>query len=227
MLTAIAIVPSAPVLVPDLAGAAAAELDDLRHAVFAAAATLPSRWTAVGVGPADSVVSPHCTATFAGYGVDLRVALSRSAALVQDAPLCALMAAWIRGEVNPGAVADVRVFCRDHDDDAAIRHGTALRDEIEADPEPLGVLVVADGAHTLTPAAPGGHDPESVRVQEALDDALATGDTAALAEVPASVPSRVVWHVLAGFAGTGPRSAQEFFRGAPYGVGYFAGVWQP
>ncbi|MGC1808035.1 MAG: hypothetical protein WA752_29365, partial [Mycobacterium sp.] len=24
-----------------------------------------------------------------------------------------------------------------------------------------------------------------------------------------------------------PRSAKELYRAAPYGVGYFAGVWQP
>ncbi len=55
MLSAIAIIPSAPVMVPELAGAAAAELADLREAVFAAAASLPTRWIAVGVGPADAV----------------------------------------------------------------------------------------------------------------------------------------------------------------------------
>jgi hypothetical protein len=31
--------------------------------------------------------------------------------------------------------------------------------------------------------------------------------------------------VLAGLGG--PRSAAELYRGAPYGVGYFVGVWQP
>lgn len=43
MLSAIGIVPSAPVLVPELAGAAAAELADLGAAVIAAASLLPKR----------------------------------------------------------------------------------------------------------------------------------------------------------------------------------------
>ena len=80
MLSAIAIVPSAPVMVPELAASAAEELADLREAVFAAASSLPPRWIAVGVGPADTVVGPGQTGTFAGYGVDLRVALSPDAA---------------------------------------------------------------------------------------------------------------------------------------------------
>jgi hypothetical protein len=33
--------------------------------------------------------------------------------------------------------------------------------------------------------------------------------------------------VLAGLAGPAPTAARELFRGAPYGVGYFVGVWTP
>jgi hypothetical protein len=33
--------------------------------------------------------------------------------------------------------------------------------------------------------------------------------------------------VLAGLAEPEARSCTEFYRGAPYGVGYFVGVWQP
>jgi hypothetical protein len=64
-------------------------------------------------------------------------------------------------------------------------------------------------------------------VQAALDDVLACGDTAALARLPRSVVGRVAYQVLAGLAGRPPRSAKELYRGAPYGVGYFAGVWYP
>jgi hypothetical protein len=33
--------------------------------------------------------------------------------------------------------------------------------------------------------------------------------------------------VLAGLAEPAPRSVKELYRAAPYGVGYFTGVWQP
>jgi hypothetical protein len=215
-------------MVPELAASAATELADLREAVFAAAAALPQRWIAVGVGPADAVVGPDQAGTFAGYGVDLRVALSDDAVGAPgELPLCALVTGWLRGRVKPQARADVRVYSDNHSSDAAIELGGRLRDEVDDADDPVGVLIVADGVHTLTPPAPGGYDPASIPVQAALDDALACGDTAALARLPRSVVGRVAYQVLAGLAGRPPRSAKELYRGAPYGVGYFAGVWFP
>jgi hypothetical protein len=228
VLSAIAIIPSAPVMVPELAGAAAAELTDLKGAVFAAAASLPMRWIAVGVGPTDAVIGPEIVGTFGGYGLDLRVALSPEAAgAPAELPLCALIAGWARAQVKPEARAEVRVYADDLEGDAAQHHGRRLRAEIDAATDPIGVLVVADGAHTLTAGAPGGYDPDSMPVQAALDDALAHGDAAALTRLPDGVVGRVAYQVLAGLTGVAPRSAKELYRGAPYGVGYFVGVWQP
>ena len=83
-------------------------------------------------------------------------------------------------------------------------------------------------AHTPSPRpAPGGYDPDSIPVQHALDDALAGGDAAALTRLPATIVGRVAYQVLAGLTEPAPRSAKELYRGAPYGVGYFAGVWKP
>ena len=62
--------------------------------------------------------------------------------------------------------------------------------------------------------------------QAALDDALASGDTAALARLPEGVVGRAAYQVLAGLAGPNI-SARELIRGAPFGVGYFAGLWLP
>ncbi len=61
------------------------------------------------------------------------------------------------------------------------------------------MLVVADGAHTLTPPAPGGYRPRGrYPAQAALDDALAAGDAAALTRLPDSIVGRVAYQVLAG-----------------------------
>jgi hypothetical protein len=234
VLGAIAIVPSAPVLVPELAGAAAAEVADLTAAVLAAASLLPSRWIAVGTGAADEVLGPDgpdSRGTFAGFGADVRVALAPQArdgaGPPPDLPVCALLAAWVRGRARPEASVQVRVYRRDHDADAALARGRQLRAEIDRAPDPIGVLVVADGANTLTPAAPGGYRPGDADAQLALDDALANGDVAALAQLPPQILGRVAFQVLAGLTEPGPRSAKELYRGAPYGVGYFAGAWQP
>jgi hypothetical protein len=225
MLTAVAIVPSAPVVVPQLAGAAAGEIADLRHAMFAAAGALPDRWVAIGVGAADDVVGPDAAGTFAGYGADVRVGLSPDAGDVRDLPPCALITGWVRGEVAPAAHAVVHVF-GDRSADDAMRRGAELRAAIDARPRPTGVLVVADGANTLTPSAPGGYDPSSITAQATLDDALATGDVVVLATASSNT-GRVAWQVLAGLAGLPPRFAKELYRGAPFGVGYFVGVWDP
>jgi hypothetical protein len=231
VLSAIAMIPSAPVMVPALAGAAATEVADLGEAVLAAAASLPPRWVAVGVGDADAVIGSEQSGTFAGYGVDVPVRLSPSEEALHDVPaelpLCALITGWVRGQAKPRAHAEVRVYARHHDADAALSRGRRLRAELEQESEPVGVLIVADGVHTLTPPAPGGYDPDGVPVQHALDEALACGDVAALTGLSAAVVGRVAYQVLAGLTEPAPRSAKEFYRGAPYGVGYFAGVWQP
>jgi hypothetical protein len=233
VLSAIAIVPSAPVMVPELAGAAAAETAELRQAAVTAVAALPQRWIAVGAAVADEVCAPPSVGTFAGYGVDIRVGLSAEAAAAADAgappavlPLCALITAWLRGVAHPDALAVVRALRGDHPAEAAVAVGRQVRRDAEDADEPVGVLVVADGAHTLTPPAPGGYDPHSISAQAALDDALAAGDTAALTRLPAGIVGRVAYQALAGLTDA-PRSAKELYRGAPYGVGYFVGVWTP
>ena len=228
VLSAIAIIPSAPVMVPELASTAAEELAELRQAVFTAAGSLPSRWIAVGVGAADAVVGPDAAGTFAGYGVDRRVTMSPGAAEApRELPLCALIAGWVRGQAKPEAQAEVRVYAADHDVNAALARGRRLRAEIDEAVDPVGVLVVADGAPTLAPPAPGGYEPDSIPDQAALDDALAAGDAAALTRLPETIVGRVAYQVLAGLIEPEPRSAKELYRGAPYGVGYFVGVWQP
>lgn len=228
-MSAIAIVPSAPVLVPELAGAAGAEIGDLAAATLAAAAFLPERWVVVGTGPADDEFGPDAVGTFAGFGVDVRVRLSpQSGAESEQAafPVSALLGGWVRGQAQPQASAEVRVYRSDHDVDTALARGRQLRAEIDRLPESIGVLVVADGANTLTPAAPGGYDPDNAVAQRALDEALAGGDVTELTRLPGQILGRVAFQVLAGLAEPGPRSTKELYRGAPYGVGYFAGVWQ-
>ena len=228
MLSTIAIIPSAPVLVPELAGAAADEVAELRAAMVAAVAALPPRWVVVGVGAGDAVVGPESVGTFAGFGADLVVRLSPEASGPPvELPLCALIAGWMRDQAQPDARAEVRVFAARHDSDAVLALGRQLRNETEQSTEPTGVLVIADGANTLTPAAPGGYHPADVDVQRVLDDALGCGDVAALTRLPEQVVGRMAFGVLAGLAEPAPRSAKELYRAAPYGVGYFAGVWQP
>lgn len=225
VLAAIALTPSAPLLVPELSGAAA-EVVPLREAAIAAAAVLPDQWIAVGVGPAGETYTAT-RGSFAGYGADVGVALCpRANGPLVAMPLCALITGWLRGQVNPGAFVTVRVYAADLDAQAAVACGRTLRAEIDGDARPIGVLVVADGANTLTEAAPGGFDPGAEAGQSALDDALSVGDPAALVRLAGGAVGRVAYQVLAGLAEPGPAASRELARGAPYGVGYFVGVWE-
>ncbi|BBX22223.1 hypothetical protein MTER_16340 [Mycolicibacter terrae] len=222
MLGPIAIMPSAPVLVPELAGTAP-EAAELRAAALAAAGSLPPRWVALGAG-GDGTYGPDSAGSFAGFGADVAVRLSPHADRPADLPLCALVAGWVRGRLRP----DASVVVHAHTEPAAaLAAGRRLRAEIERSREPIGVLVLADGANTLTAAAPGGHIPADVGVQRALDDALAAGDVAALAELPPQVVGRAAFAALAGLAATPPHAATQLYCDAPYGVGYFVGVWEP
>lgn len=222
MLGALAIMPSAPVLVPELAGSAP-EAAELRAAALAAAGSLPSRWVALGAG-SDGTYGPGGAGSFAGFGADVAVRLSPGAAGPADLPLCALVAGWVRGQLRPDSEVVVHAYT---DPGAALAGGRRLRAQIEQSPEPIGVLVLADGANTVTAAAPGGHHPADVGIQRALDDALAGGDVAALVGLPPQVVGRAAFAALAGLAGDRPRIATQLYRDAPYGVGYFVGVWEP
>ncbi|MGE2727902.1 hypothetical protein ACQI4F_00340 [Mycolicibacterium vaccae] len=234
MLSAIAIVPSAPVLVAELAGDAAAETTALRAAATTAAAALGPRWIVLGAAESDGRYGPQSRGTFAGYGADVPIALSPGAlspgaldAAPVPLPLCVLIAGWLRGVAAPAAEAEVLALSSGLDPDDAWGRGQELRAELDRTGEPVGVLVVADGFPTLTAAAPGGYDPQSVDTQTVLDDALAAGDAEALRQTPPGVVGRVAYQALGGLAAPGPRATEELYRGAPYGVGYFVGLWTP
>lgn len=229
MLRAIALIPSAPVMVPELAGGATAELGDLLSAVASAVADLPDRWVVIGTGPSDDdVIGSGAVGTFAGYGADVRVRLApHGADAPRPLPLCALVAGWVRGRHAPDAHAEVWVYADDLDVASAVVRGRALRAEIDGSDASVGVLVIADGANTLTPTSPGGFEPASIDVQRDLDDALSGGDVGGLLRLPDGVGGRVAFQVLAGLVEPAPSAAHELYRGAPYGVGYFVGTWTP
>ena len=81
VLAAIALIPSPPVLVPHLAGAAAGEVAGFRDAaLFTAAAGLPDRWVVIGAARAvtSSARTPAARSLNCG-GVDVPVTLSPQA----------------------------------------------------------------------------------------------------------------------------------------------------
>ncbi|KAA0023348.1 class III extradiol dioxygenase subunit B-like domain-containing protein [Antrihabitans cavernicola] len=240
MFTAAALVPSPPVLVPELNGAdatATAELRDAALAVVTRLADSASVWTVLGTGATEQTISSDAVGSFAGFGVDVPVSLSPDPASTPDLelPLAALVAGWLRGRVAPHAVVDVRIFARDSSPMACADAGARLRRDLDADPQPHGLLVIADGANTLTPKAPGSFDPRSPEFQNELDEALAAGDCAAIAQLDPVVCEefgafgRAAWQVLASvFDSVDDKpDATTLYSSAPFGVGYHVGLWMP
>lgn len=255
-----AVIPSPPVLVPALCGGASAAgagsvsgpgaaqtpesaVIELRGAVLAAGAALAEatpHWTVLGTGPSERSYAADTVGTFRGFGVDVRVNLggpgAESAADPDpELPLAVLVAGWLRAAVAPHVSAQARVLAADTSVRKCAEIGAKLRAELDAAHEPQGVLVVADGAATLSTAAPGYFDERSVRVQTELDRAVATGDTRALLALDPAlcaemmISGRAAYQTLAGLfaADSAPPVATERYRGAPFGVGWFAGLWRP
>nr|WP_206037573.1 hypothetical protein [Rhodococcus sp. HNM0569] len=222
-------------LVPELAGVDG-DIAALRRAVGGVARTLGERtrtWTVVAVGDRRQVLRPPHGGTFAGYGADVRVELGTHSDGEVDphVPLPALIAGWIRGTYAPHVDLDVHVVPADWTGARAAEFGRSLRDTLTGDD---GILVVADGARTLTPRAPGAFDDRAPALQETVDAALTSGDREALAALPAGtcaeigMDGRVPWQVLAGaFATRSAPVAKTEYCAAPFGVGYHVGSWWP
>lgn len=234
---AVALVPSPPLLVPELTGGGASETDAVRRAALDAATRLgrvATRWIALGVADEPATVPPVARGSFRGYGVDVEVGLSTDAAQTDDRmPLAALIAGWLRGHAVPGAVVEARIVAADTDASTCRRLGHELRQRMDADDEDWGVLVVADGCTTLTPKAPGSFDDRAAAFQSGLDDALERADVSFLAGIDRDLcrelgaSGAAAWQVSAAVVGDDVVNSIPLHRGAPFGVGYFAGFWEP
>ena len=237
VLTAAVFVPSPPLLVPELNGLAANETDELRSAALAAVSEIGdcTEWVVVGTGRDVERIAATATGTFRGYGADVRVGLGPDATGDADPDLAlpALIAGWLRGRAAPGVRAEVHVVPADAGRDECTRLGQRLRTELDEDDTRRGLLVIADGAATLTAKAPGAFDARAEAVETDLAAALAAGDPSALAALDPDLCAEIVldgraaWHVLAGAFTTAPSAVKIAYRGAPYGVGYHVGTWRP
>lgn len=252
VLASVVFVPSAPLLVPALSGPMAHDAEPIRTATLRAAAELAAAsrsWVAIGAGDGsdtaidetgldETALDETAAGTFAPYGVDVPVTLH--ADVVPDAapgsgtlPLSMLIAGWLREQVGGASVRPVVVDPAATPDECA-RIGAALAADLDADPGPIGVLVVGDGAISLSAKSPGGRlRPAAVELQAQLDTALGDGDLAALAALdPAAcaaegVSGRAAWQVAAALCEGRPMVAETCCAQAPFGVGYVVARWLP
>jgi hypothetical protein len=236
----VVVLPEPPLLVPELATGAAVEPAELRAACRAAAARLgraAQRWIAVGADPGGRrTVDPATRGSFIGFGVDVVVGLDTvdpqpAADVDPGLPLPLLVAGWVAAEAGARVRIRGELVGPDEPPAACAAFGAELAAEFAADPDPVGLLVLGDGAATHTERAPGHLDeragPFDAAVAAALRDADATGlgelDPALSAQL--LVAGRAPWQVLAGVAAGRRWQGELLHSSAPFGVAYHVAVW--
>ncbi|TCB96279.1 hypothetical protein E0H26_16880 [Micromonospora zingiberis] len=239
-LVAAAVCPHPPLLVPEVAGAAAMELDDLRRACDVAVARLLDSGAAevlvVGAGPQTRRYDPPFHGSLAPYGLPVEVAIG---ALRPDSrpelPLSLTIGTWLLGRVRPGAahpvppVSGMYALARETDPAAAVAFGAD-----GADDRDWALLVLGDGSACRGERAPGYTDPRAEAYDSGVARALADVDLDALLGLDADlsaqlqVAGRAPWQALAGAvrAAGGDWRGELSYHAAPYGVAYFVASWE-
>ncbi|MEV4622831.1 hypothetical protein AB0J74_29480 [Asanoa sp. NPDC049573] len=223
-------------IVPEVAGGAAAELDDLR-AACADAVTMLGKAGArqIVVFGADSSMTsydPPQRGSLRPWGVDLDVSLGPHDPLEShQMPLSLVIGAWLLRQHPPQQPVVVNM--------QGIA-GTATPAECRHFGEccaPDGrwaLLVMGDGSSSRGIKSPGYDDPRALPYDDALAAALADVDLDVLHGLdPAlsaelGVAGRPAFQAAAGAvaAAGGAWSGELTYNAAPYGVGYFVATWQ-
>jgi hypothetical protein len=224
----VAFCPCPPVLLPELAVGAAAELDSLRaacddavRAVTAAAVATAGPVTVVGPGPVSAIHPAGARWSFHGFGADVDGG-------GPGGPLLALAASvggWLLDRAGwAGGRAYVEVG-----GDAADGVPPDVRRRLHDAP---ALLVMGDGAACHSERAPLSYEPGAAPFDDAVAAALDGGDPAALVALDADEGRRLgaagvpAWRAVAvALDGRRPREARLLAREAPYGVGYLVAVW--
>ena len=232
-----AVLPHPPLLVPELAGAAAAELDPLRAACHKALSTVlgaADLTVVIGDGPVWGVPEPAAAGSFQPYGADVEVtlpalvdldlpglppparlgqlplSLAVAAHLLAafDPPPTRLAAVTVPGSLGPGAAAAIG------------RTLTAAAQGLGA----TGLVAMADLSACRTEPAPGAFREEAAGFDASIAEAFRSGDPARLLDLdPAQaadllVAGRVPLQTLAGACAEGPGSGAEGSHGDRGGV---------
>jgi hypothetical protein len=211
MLTATAVCPGAPLLVPELSGAdpAAQELRvACRRAIDHLLGTDPDLVAVIGPAaqtaqwPADGRldVGAYGGSAKRDTGVPLSVGVG---AFLLDA-------AGHTGERLLWTVAEDAPF------------GEIAATLAEAAPR-VGVLAIADGSGRRTLKAPGYFDERAEPYDASVAAALSTGDTAALSTLDGVLARTLMapgWPALQVLAHLSPAPGEVYYDAAPHGVGY-------
>ena len=224
---AAAVLPHPPLLVAELAGAAAAELDPLRAAcrqALTAVTEAADLTVVVGDGPVWGVPEPSAPGSFRPYGADVEVTLPALVTLdlpglppparLADLPLSLAVAAHLLAALDPPPARVSAATVPASLGPGAAATGRALTAAAQAAAPAgrggrVGLVVMGDLSACRTDKAPGAFRPEAAGLDASIAEAFRTARPEGLLDLdPAqaadlSVAGRVPLQVLAGaFADT-------------------------
>jgi hypothetical protein len=237
-LVAAAVCPCPPVLVPEVASGAAAELDDLRAACDTAVARLRAARAdvvvLVGTGTETGWRSPDEYGSLRPWGVPIDIRVT-DAGTRPGLPLSLTIGAWLLSRQpasrQPDAVAASTAVASVAADEKPAGCAAFGRDECAARGARVALLAIGDGASLGAVEAEGrvhdraeSYDAEVARALAHADlDALLALDPGLAADVLSA--GRPAWQVLAGAAAGTGWSAELLYSAAPYGVRYHVASW--
>lgn len=239
MLTAAAICPHPPLLVPEATGGKTgqgdAELTRLRVACDAAAAaivrTRPDVLVLVGAADSTGPHPPDAPATLSDYGVPFTSGSPGTPVL----PLSLTIGRWLLARADASVGYQLRLQAVDTS--APPEECLILGASIAAFAPRVAMLAMGDGPARRARGAPRAIDADADRYDKQLRTAFSTGDAGYLADLdPAQdeelfVAGRAAWQVLAGaaLADADPHdsnfTAALRYSGAPFEVSYFVATW--
>jgi hypothetical protein len=238
-MVAAAVCPHPPILVPEVACGAAAELNDLRaacdEAVSRLAAARPDHLVIIGSGPVAAEHPVPVRGSFAPWGVALETSLGTGPAAggADELPLSLLVGVWLANRAfRPDRPVDIHLTA------VAAGGGVAECAAVGASAasrgERVALLVLGDGSARRGIKAPGYDDPRAEPFDTAVADALAAADRGALLALDPALAEdliaagRAPWQALAGAADDGRQWRGDLlYADAPYGVGYLVATWTP
>ncbi|MEZ0072231.1 class III extradiol dioxygenase subunit B-like domain-containing protein [Planotetraspora sp. GP83] len=239
MLVAAAVCPHPPLILPELAGAAAFELDDLRAACDSAIRSLvearPDLLVVVGGAEKSARHPADAAGTMRPWGADVRVGTGEPVL-----PLSLTIGRWLIERALAGALPDLRFEAIAAD--ASPGECAALGREIARSADRVALLAMGDGSARLTEKSPGYLHPLAAPYNQMLGDAIAGAEAGWLLEIDPAVAEklwvggRAAFQTLAGAAEPAAepakgirratrRLSESLYDAAPYGVGYFVARW--
>lgn len=242
---AAAVLPHPPLLVPELAGAAAPELAPLRAACHEALSTVVAAADLailIGDGPVWAVPAPSAPGSFRPYGAGVDVALPTLVDLdlpalpppaqLTDLPLSLAVAAHVLEDLDrPPA----RLFAATVPRSLGPLAAAAIGHLLATTTARFGLVVMADLSACRTERAPGAFHPDAADFDARVADAFRTGTPQRLLALDPTqsadllVTGRAPLQVLAGAfdqTRSGVRG-RVLYEGAPYGVGYLVALLTP